>query len=67
MNYFNLCLALASLSSHQLVSGDFEARENLRFDVKVVYNQAGVSTEGPFLTSPLGSNFDPRGEVVPQG
>jgi hypothetical protein len=22
---------------------------------------------GPFLTSPLGANFDPRGEVVPQG
>jgi hypothetical protein len=22
---------------------------------------------GPFLTSPLGLNFDPRGEVVPQG
>jgi hypothetical protein len=21
---------------------------------------------GPFLTSPLGANFDPRGEVVPQ-
>jgi hypothetical protein len=22
---------------------------------------------GPFLTWPLGANFDPRGEVVPQG
>jgi hypothetical protein len=22
---------------------------------------------GPFLTSPLGANFDPRGEFVPQG
>jgi hypothetical protein len=22
---------------------------------------------GPFLTSPLGANLDPRGEVVPQG
>jgi hypothetical protein len=22
---------------------------------------------GPFLTSPLGANYDPRGEVVPQG
>jgi hypothetical protein len=22
---------------------------------------------GPFLTSPLGENFDPRGEVVPKG
>jgi hypothetical protein len=22
---------------------------------------------GPFLTSPLGANFHPRGEVVPQG
>jgi hypothetical protein len=22
---------------------------------------------GPFLTSPLGANFDPRGEVVPHG
>jgi hypothetical protein len=25
------------------------------------------SHRGPFLTSPLGANFDPRGEVVPQG
>jgi hypothetical protein len=24
-------------------------------------------TRDPFLTSPLGANFDPRGEVVPQG
>jgi hypothetical protein len=23
--------------------------------------------KGPFLTSPLGANFDPRGEVVPKG
>jgi hypothetical protein len=23
-------------------------------------------TRGPFLTSPLGANFDPRVEVVPQ-
>jgi hypothetical protein len=22
---------------------------------------------GPFFTSPLGANFDPRGEIVPQG
>jgi hypothetical protein len=22
---------------------------------------------GPFLTSPLGANFDPRGKVVPRG
>jgi hypothetical protein len=26
----------------------------------------GRVTRGPFLTSPLGANFDPRGEVVPQ-
>jgi hypothetical protein len=25
------------------------------------------SCRGPFLTSPLGANFDPRGEVVPWG
>jgi hypothetical protein len=24
-------------------------------------------TRGPFLTSPLGANFEPRGEFVPQG
>jgi hypothetical protein len=24
-------------------------------------------TRGPFLASPLGANFDPTGEVVPQG
>jgi hypothetical protein len=24
-------------------------------------------SKGPFLTSLLGANFDPRGEVVPQG
>jgi hypothetical protein len=27
----------------------------------------GQKVRGPFLTSPLGANFDPRGEVVPQG
>jgi hypothetical protein len=26
-----------------------------------------VTTRGPFLTLPLGANFDPRGEVVLQG
>jgi hypothetical protein len=26
-----------------------------------------VIHRGPFLTSPLGANFDPWGEVVPQG
>jgi hypothetical protein len=24
-----------------------------------------VCSRGPFLTSPLGANFEPRGEVVP--
>jgi hypothetical protein len=24
-------------------------------------------SRGPFLTSPLGTNLDPRGEVVPRG
>jgi hypothetical protein len=24
-------------------------------------------TRGPLLTLPLGANFDPRGEVIPQG
>jgi hypothetical protein len=27
----------------------------------------GSGNWGPFLTSPLGANFDPRGKVVPQG
>jgi hypothetical protein len=27
----------------------------------------GWGDRGPFLTSPLGANFDPRGEIVPQG
>jgi translocon-associated protein subunit delta len=26
-----------------------------------------VSFRGPFSTSPIGVNFDPRGEVVPEG
>jgi hypothetical protein len=27
----------------------------------------GRVTRGPFLTSPLGANFDLKGDVVPQG
>jgi hypothetical protein len=29
--------------------------------------QVFQSARGPFLTSPLGANFDPRGKFVPQG
>jgi hypothetical protein len=30
-------------------------------------NDFNIDPRGPFLTLPLGANFTPRGEVVPQG
>jgi regulation of enolase protein 1 (concanavalin A-like superfamily) len=45
MNFAGLCLALWYLFSYQSVNGDFEARENLRFDIKVAYDQTGVSVK----------------------
>jgi hypothetical protein len=32
-----------------------------------VLSMVRPEARGPFLTLPLGANFDPRGEVVPQG
>jgi hypothetical protein len=32
-----------------------------------IAGDAWLFGRGPFLTSPLGANFDPRGEFVPQG
>jgi hypothetical protein len=36
---------------------------------QIVKNAQNITetNRGPFLTSPLGANFDPRGKVVPQG
>jgi hypothetical protein len=38
----------------------------LHISIPIVPQYAG-KFRGPFLTSPLEANFDPRGEVVPQG
>jgi hypothetical protein len=37
------------------------------FDLTPISSMAGGDdSRGPFLTSPLGANFDPKGEVVPR-
>jgi hypothetical protein len=37
------------------------------YDLQVPYVTKVRGLRGPFLTSTLGANFDPRGEVVSQG
>jgi hypothetical protein len=48
------------------VSGIHKTLLDSHIGANTIHGQRHKSS-GPFLTSPLGANFDPRGDVVPQG
>jgi hypothetical protein len=60
----------ASVLPHRIVIG---APVNCKIVIQYIQKVDKTSTgcrkrcRGPFLTSPLGANFDPRGKFVPQG
>jgi hypothetical protein len=54
-----------SFSCRYFIYRDYRSSVSVAVVVVVVLDQFQI--RGPFLTSPLGANFDPRGEVVPQG
>jgi hypothetical protein len=68
MTFCGLCSGNRTCSFCRVSSWSFDRSKacvaNLDFSSSWNFNK-GVT--GPFLTSPLGANFDPRGEVVPQG
>jgi hypothetical protein len=39
---------------------------NIRLQKSSIFSQKMMKTRGPFLTSPLGANFDPRDELCPR-
>jgi hypothetical protein len=41
--------------------------EKIAEEKNTAESDAKNTSRGPYLTSPLGANFDHRGEVVPQG